>query len=410
MPTFKLKDDPWENRDVLLESYTPEEIVGRSDEIDKYIKCLEPAIKGNKPKNIFVYGKSGLGKTDVTKFMLNELKKDNEYYDVGQEITTIFLDGDKINTSYRLAVNIVNELREEENQLAKRGKSTDEVYDELWQDIESLGGLLIVVVDEIDHVIGDDDDSILYQLSRAGSNDEIENSELTLIGITNNTTFKDNLSPKVRSSLCEKQIHFTPYEAPDLRNILEARAEKAFKDGALDERIIPKCAKQTIDQTAGDARRALDYLLETGDAAASDGSMEVELEHFEEAEDEVDKNEAKQTVRSLGEEDKLILEICLKMEERGELPASRKEIYEYYADACGEINSDSDVGKNGVTVTRYSYPTFGDMIQHLDMLTILEESEENQGRSGGRFYSYSMNYEPELIHEALDGYFLNHSG
>lgn len=60
-----------------------------------------------------------------------------------------------------------------------------------------------------------------------------------IIGISNNLAFRENLSAKDRSSLCEKSISFPPYDAGELWAVLRQRADTAFHDGALADDVIP---------------------------------------------------------------------------------------------------------------------------------------------------------------------------
>ena len=43
-------------------------------------------------------------------------------------------------------------------------------------------------------------------------------------------TFRDNLDPRVKSSLYEEELVFPPYNALQLQSILKARAKEAFKN------------------------------------------------------------------------------------------------------------------------------------------------------------------------------------
>ncbi|MCU4744799.1 cell division control protein Cdc6, partial [Halobacteria archaeon AArc-xg1-1] len=60
---FTPSNFPFENRNALLDDYTPDELVGRDEEIREYHAALQPAIDGSQPDNIFLFGKTGVGKT-----------------------------------------------------------------------------------------------------------------------------------------------------------------------------------------------------------------------------------------------------------------------------------------------------------------------------------------------------------
>nr|WP_245707848.1 hypothetical protein [Haloarchaeobius iranensis] len=112
------------------------------------------------------------------------------------------------------------------------------------------------------------DDSLLYQLPRARSNGDITNARLGIIGISNDLSYRQELSSKVRSSLCEKEVSFSAYEAPELVDVLEQRESVAFKDGAVSESVLRLCAAYGA-KDSGDARQALDLLLEAVISLAS---------------------------------------------------------------------------------------------------------------------------------------------
>lgn len=61
------------NKSVLTESYQPDTILERDEEIEAYSHALQDILFGREPENIFLYGKAGLGKTGVTTYMMNEL-------------------------------------------------------------------------------------------------------------------------------------------------------------------------------------------------------------------------------------------------------------------------------------------------------------------------------------------------
>ena len=54
----------------------PERLIGRDEQIRQVASALSPALSGDKPHNVFIYGKTGVGKTAVTKYVLIELDKE----------------------------------------------------------------------------------------------------------------------------------------------------------------------------------------------------------------------------------------------------------------------------------------------------------------------------------------------
>ena len=130
--------------------------------------------------------------------------------------------------------------------------------------LDGRATLMIVVLDEIDFLVKKHGDELLYRLTRA--NEELSSSKISVIGITNDLKFVDNLDPRVRSSLGEVELVFPPYNASQLEDILNDRARIAFRPGVIRSGVISLCAALAAREH-GDARRALDLLRVAGEIA-----------------------------------------------------------------------------------------------------------------------------------------------
>ena len=137
-------------------------------------------IEGETPSNIFLYGKSGVGKTAAKRFLLHLLERDAKDVE-GLELHTIEVNCDGLNSSYQTAVALVNELRDPANQISNTGYPQASVYRFLFDELNRLGGTVLIVLDEVDHI---QDYSLLYKLPRARSNGDVTNARLGVIGIS----------------------------------------------------------------------------------------------------------------------------------------------------------------------------------------------------------------------------------
>jgi len=106
------------------------------------------------------------------------------------------------------------------------------VLDHLWDAMNDIGGTIIIVLDEIDNL--GTDDKILYSLPRARDKDYVNDDVYpSIIGISNDLQWRDNLDPAAKDSLYDDSIFFAPYDANELRDILSRRASKAFCNTSL---------------------------------------------------------------------------------------------------------------------------------------------------------------------------------
>lgn len=82
-------DDPiFTAESVLRDTHTPDGLVERDRELSEYQNALKPVIKGEDPKNIFLYGQTGVRKTIATEMILDRLEQDQDQYDY-LEVETI---------------------------------------------------------------------------------------------------------------------------------------------------------------------------------------------------------------------------------------------------------------------------------------------------------------------------------
>ena len=181
---------------------------------------------------------------------------------MGMVCRVVHLNCEVIDTQYRVLAQISKCLLGPDETASDKlrahipmtGWPTDQVYQELKNQLESHGGVLIIILDEIDKLVKKSGDETLYNLTRI--NADLKKSKVSMIGISNDLSFKDFLDPRVLSSLSEEELVFPPYNAPQLCDILQQRAEASFVENALDEGVIPLCAALAA-QEHGDARRAL---------------------------------------------------------------------------------------------------------------------------------------------------------
>lgn len=337
------------DKDVLRDDYQPETLEERDEELDEYAAALRPVIQGWQPNNVFLYGVTGVGKTAATHDLLKELQASSEEYD-DVDLNVIELNCTGCTTSYQVAVNLVNEIRSPTHPLttvtsprepmSETGYQQKRIFNELYNDLESIGGTILVVLDEIDNIGSDDD--ILYELPRARSQLDLD-VKVGVIGISNNFKFRDNLSPKVKDTLCEEEILFPPYDASELRNILRQRASLALHDDVLESDVIPLCAAFSA-QDSGSARQALRLLRKAADIAENEaideGETLISEDHVREAEHQIQRQQVVEGMHSLTRQGQYVLLTVCQLAAKGETPERTKIIYERYCEVLRSHGSD----------------------------------------------------------------------
>jgi len=406
----------FENKEVLRPSYTPHELPHRNEQINNMATILVAALRGETPSNILIYGKTGTGKTASAKYVSQELENTSRKYEVPCEVE--YINCEVTDTQYRVLAQLANtfleqnrefidsriseleDLREdarddpdalsdtdfdsirqidnriesladdrtEMDDVPMTGWPTDRVYTEFFDAVDYVERVAVIMLDEIDKLVEKSGDDTLYNLSRMNS--ELDNSRVSIIGISNDLKFTDFLDPRVKSSLGEEEIVFPPYDANQLRDILQHRSETAFKGGALSDDVIPLCAAFAA-QEHGDARRALDLLRTAGELAERDQSDDVTEAHVRRAQDKIELDRVVEVVRTLPTQSKLVLYAILMLEKHGVHNINTGEVYNIYKRLCDEIDADI------LTQRRVT-----DLISELDMLGIVNAVVVSKGRYG----------------------------
>ncbi|AXG09710.1 orc1/cdc6 family replication initiation protein [Haloplanus rubicundus] len=375
MPTFTRDTHIFRDEDMLRDDYQPQSIMAREAELSAYKTALQPVINGAQPRNVFLYGKTGVGKTAVSRYLLEQLQQDSAQYD-DVSLSVFWLNCTNLSSSYQVAVNLVNTLRPAEDQISTTGYPQQRVFDLLYEELDAVGGTVLIVLDEIDHI--GTDDEILYEIPRARSNGYLTATKPGVIGISNDFGFRDNLSPKVKDTLCEEEIHFSPYNAPELEAILDRRAEGALFDDATESGVLALCAAIAAQDT-GSARQALDLLYQAGELARAASHDKITKDDVHEARNKLERSQIEHGMRELTRHGHLSLVAVLQLALESGGPFRVRDIYPQYR----TISEQSDIDP---LVRRRMH----DHLADLAMLGILDRRSRNEGRSGGQYYEYEF--------------------
>ncbi|MBI2658586.1 AAA family ATPase, partial [Candidatus Woesearchaeota archaeon] len=281
---FLSKESVFFDKRVLQSSYIPETILHREEQAKQIATVLAPALKGDKPSNIFIYGKTGTGKTLTTRYTTQKLMDIAAREKIPLKIFYVNCKLKRsADTEYRLIAQLATELGKS---IPPTGLPTEEVYKSFLKALNKQKQNYILVLDEIDQLVNKTGDNALYNLTRI--NEDIE-SQISIIGISNDIMFVDNLDPRVRSSLSEEEIVFPPYNALQIQSILKQRADIAFNRNVLQQGVIEKCAAYAA-RDHGDARRALELLRVAGEITDRKNSKKITTEHIDTAEEKIDRD------------------------------------------------------------------------------------------------------------------------
>lgn len=341
---------------VLSPHYVPDELPHREKEAEAISRLLAPLLRGERAENIFLYGKTGTGKTSVARYVAGRLEAvaaDADKNPNNVAVKLIYTNCKIHSSRYQVLIRILEDAFFQQPAIKESpyegrtdhrltGLTPGDLYDRLLKVTAANDLRLVLILDEIDVV--KDLDELVYAVTRI--NDELDHGHVAVMGISNKYGFKEKLDPRSKSTLCANEIVFKPYNASQLATILGQRARRGLKENAIDDAQIELIAAIAA-KTNGDARYALRLLRTAGEIAQTKKRPKITAAHVKEAARKVEEDLVSEVVSSLPEHQQVVLYAIADTLESGsrqkrlsgvsEGTLSSGEVYERYEHICRKL-------------------------------------------------------------------------
>lgn len=382
------------NKSLVSVGTVPDEnrIVGRQEEITNVALSLEDIIYDDVPDNIQIYGKTGTGKSLVSRHVSSKISE--RAVDNGVHTASIYVDCNSNNTITRASRTLYFDVFDELDQRygisdmgcvsppPKRGVGWKTYTQQLWDIVDDHYDALIIILDEIDLL--EDFNKLLHALSRARENDEID-TYISIVLISNKTTqFRNEVNQRVKSSMGGSEFVFSAYDASQLENILENRKD-AFEEGVLGPDTISTAAKLAADEH-GDARKAIELLNKAGMMARRNMDETVTGDHVEEARDLVEADLLSKSISTLPDQAKLVLYTLTKRLDGKEESVSTSQVYDRYQTVAKDVESNV-----------LGYQRVSDLLDELEFLGVTISERKSRGDSQGVKKDHELNHRPTIV-------------
>ncbi|SFR64117.1 Cdc6/Cdc18 family protein [Halogeometricum limi] len=366
----------------------PDHIVARNEEIRRLATALNPALTGGAPSNAFLYGKTGTGKSLCARYATTRIVEAaaENGVDVGRVIVDCSQD-DTETRAVRATVRGLNDAEETGVVVPETGLGRSRYYGLLWEVLDARFDVALVVLDEIDCL---DDTEYLMQLSRAAEAGKLDRCSVGVVGISNKIKYRNRLEERVKSSLQEREIVFTPYDREALREIIRSRLS-AFDDDVVGEDVVSKCACLAAEEH-GDARKAINLLRHAGELAASDGSDQLTADHVLDAKNVAERDRMRELIAggTVQQKATLLAVTSLALVEKTRT-FKTPEVYAAYEDICAETGLET-LSKRRVH----------DLLREWEFLEVLEITRTGGGRARGSYLQHRLLEDPSLVRSAFD--------
>jgi archaeal cell division control protein 6 len=354
----------------------------REAEIRELASHFAPILRGGHSCHLAIWGKTGTGKTLTTLYFLNLLRDMCNAENVPMRYEHLDL------STPRPTFRALNDLAclLNASKRYKKGISLEELMLRIEQALADYHGVFVLFVDECDHVRRDRDAFMSFLVRRLPQRIP---AKFVIVFASNRLDWPDHLDPRVKSFLKLNELIFKPYNALDLQQILQIRAEKSLQAGALESGVIEKIAAFS-SRDHGDSRQAVALLARSAYLAEKAGSK-ITLDLVDEAATALDCDRYLTLLRTAPTQLQAAMGAIIEHSRHVKgAPIGTGEAYDAYRAFCDRA-----------AIRPLSGRAFGDLLAELDMYSLLRTRVLSRGRYG-RTREITLDLPDNLVQKILE--------
>jgi len=328
-----------------IEPLQPEYIPPKFVDRDTTGTALSNLLAEDSSRNIHLQGPRGTGKTHLALSNLNQLSND---------VNSCYVDCTGADTQYKALKQIYKSTTEEE---ISSGHHTSDLQRKIEKRTSAIQ--TVIVLDEIDFLLLNDGDSLLYYLSRTN------NAQINVVTISSQINdLQKQVEERTYSSLQPYPLTIEPYNAEEIFQILVKRARQALKPQSLQRQALTYIASTTQNTRLGlqwlktAARKAENVITETQ-------VQEVQKKAFE--------RYTAQLLDQFTQHHQTLYQAITELDEekQGRDTVRAGEIYQRYQQLTQTYDEES-----------LSNRRISDYLKHLELLNLIQAEYHYGGRKG----------------------------
>ena len=358
-----------DNAEPLSYDYMPDVLVGREDQLSQLAVIFQQIDDHTVSCRVAITGNVGCGKTVLSHVFSRDLQR---YLGSKRDLKIVHVNCRNHPSKSQALQRIVTSL---DSRHPERGFGSGEILQSIRKQLQNSSEHLILILDEVDHLLRADKGDLLYQLLRIDEGRESRGT-ISLIIISQEQVL-DQLESAVLSRFGRSNhIRLEPYNALELAAIAKQRAALACKEGTVSEGVL-----RTIGQRAsetGDARVAIELLENSVKQAEKAGRAEVLANDVRWQAREIGRTVEPSVVDDLNRHAQMILlALCRRLRKEDEVTTGDSE--KLYRVVCEEYE-----------VEPRSHTTFWKHLKRLEALELIEARTDSRSEGRGRTQFLSM--------------------
>ncbi len=356
----------FKNQEYFELDFLPEHFLHREKQMEALKFSVKPAFRGMRPLDAYLLGPPGTGKTSAILKLFEEIRG------ATQRVVPVHINCKVHSTRYAVFSQIFYTIFGFTP--PSSGVSFKKIFSSIAKQLADKEKVLIVALDDVNYLIYEQEaNDVLYSLLRAHETQPGAKTGVLVVSSDLSLDLFSALDPRVQSIFRAEEIYFPLYTRDEVRDILAYRVRHGFYPGVVSNEVLEKVVDCVV--SSADLRVGIDLLKRAGFNAERRASKTISIEDVEKAYEKSRLVHLAYTIRSLKDEEKLLLKIL--------------------AESKGEFKS-GDLYKEFQAKTKLGYTIFYEMVNKLDALRLIYAESASKGERG-QTRKIALRYEPEEV-------------
>ncbi|MBT4058935.1 MAG: AAA family ATPase [Euryarchaeota archaeon] len=367
----------------LSYDYIPDVIVGRDEELGQLAGIFQQIEDHTISCRVAITGNVGSGKTVLSHVFSRDLQR---HLGDRRELKLVHVNCRNHPSKTQVLQHIVTQL---DAGHPERGFGSGEILQSIRKQLHGSSRHMLLILDEVDHLLRADKGDLLYQLLRIDEG-RADKGTISLIIISQEQVL-DQLEGAVLSRFGRSNhVRLQSYKAAALTAIATQRAQLACHDGSISEGVLRAIGQRAEEM--GDARLAIELLEYAIKQAEVAGRAEVVVGDVRWQSRNIGRTVEPSIVDELNPHAKMVLlALCRRLRKEPEVTSGDAE--KLYHVVCEEYETEPR-----------SHTTFWKHLKRLDALDLIKARTDSRSEGRGRTQFISMPASlPGTLEKRLEG-------
>ncbi len=245
------------------DNLSPIVIASREEKLKSVSDAIDSLVVSKKADNLFIYGKSGSGKSTYIQHLLSNMQNTGS-------VIPVYINCHEHSTKMAIYHKITQQM---DSSFSRRGFAGYEVFERIKELIHTENKSILLILDDVEALPKDEAANIFYPIIEENG---AMKSSFGIIIISDSSRAFERLDPKIRSSFMFRIIEFESYTKEEIKQILQSVAKKALAENTYDEMVIDNIS-ELAESSEGNARFAIWLLFNSAKNAEQRDADKIEL-------------------------------------------------------------------------------------------------------------------------------------